>query len=65
MWQMFSLAILRQTKQAMATLFKTAVLCYDLSTLFNTQSALTFKFKLFEIGEAQCNVQLEVTGLKR
>lgn len=40
MWQMFSLAILRQTKQAMATLFKTAVLCYDLSTLFNTQSAL-------------------------
>lgn len=56
MWQMFSLAILRQTKQAMVTLFKTAVFCCYLSTLFNTQSALTFEFELFGMAEAQCNV---------
>lgn len=61
MWQMFSLAILRQTKQAMVTLFKTAVFCCYLSTLFNTQRALTFEFELLEMDEDQ----LEVTGLKR
>lgn len=65
MWQMFSLAILRQTEQAMVTLFKTAVFCCYLSTLFNTQGALTFEFELFGMAEAQCNVHLEVTGLKR